>query len=126
MPPSDMGVPIGAIRNAAAQAVKSASLRTIAADMGLSHSGLSEFINRGRKPQPATVRKLVAWYARHQASQSEFSADDARTAVFVLLDTFPEPRYARVAGKLLDYLAELYRQERVSPPAWLDELRRPG
>lgn len=115
------GVRVGAIRDAAAEAVKAASLRSVAEDVGMSASGLRQFL-KGRSPYEATLRKLTAWYARYQLDRSEFSADAARAGMALLLEAIPQAHLARAVERLAACLREIHRDCLVKPPSWLERL----
>ena len=121
MPPSDGRAPVEAIRHAATLAVEATSLRSVAAQVRMSPTGLRQFLN-GRTPYSATLRKLTAWYIRHQEEREGFDPGVARAAVLVLLEAIPEPERAAAAGELLAYAAELHRRRRVPAPPWMDRL----
>ncbi|HEX5726795.1 MAG TPA: hypothetical protein VFX98_15070 [Longimicrobiaceae bacterium] len=122
MPAPRTGVPVAAIRSAVDEAVRARSLRSVARQVGLSPTGLRNFLN-GRAPYSNTLRKLNAWYLEHELDRRVFSDPVARAALAVLLEAIPQARQPRAAARLLDSLAEVHRDEQASPPAWLEALR---
>ncbi|HEX5724980.1 MAG TPA: hypothetical protein VFX98_05915 [Longimicrobiaceae bacterium] len=120
-----MGASVEAIRHAAEEAVNAGSLRSVAASVGMSPTGLRQFLN-GRTPYRATLRKLADWYLHYQLGRHEFSAETARAGMFVLLEAVPEAHQAHARERLLDRLAEIHRDLRLRPPSWLARLRGSG
>lgn len=121
MPQPSRGVSIQAIRNAAAEAVAARSLRKVAAEIGMSPTNLSHFLD-GQSPYSATERKLNAWYVRHQLSRTTFSPDVARAGLAVLLEAIPAADLERATARVLATLREEHRESKVPPPPWLDAL----
>ena len=122
MTPPEAGAPLGAIRHAADEAVRAVSLRSVAADIGMSPTNLRHFIN-GQKPYAALRRKLLAWYVRYQLDRRAFSGDVARAAMEVLLEGIPPDQADATERQMLDALGVIYDGARVPPPAWLARLR---
>jgi hypothetical protein len=118
----ESSVPLGAIRQAADEAVRAVSLRSVAVAIGMSPTNLRHFIN-GQTPYRATRRKLIAWYVRYQLDRRAFSGDTARAAMEVLLEGIPADQVNAVERQLLDALGAFYDGARVPPPAWLPRLR---
>lgn len=113
---------VDAIRHAAALAVEERSLRSVAREVGMSPTGLRQFLN-GRSPYTATLRRLNAWYARHQLSRAGFTPDVARSGMSILLEAFPDGMRGEVTAALLDWLHAEHVRRGVAPPHWLDALR---
>lgn len=125
MAPPRTGAPLEAIRVAADEAVRADSLRSVARAVGMSPTGLRNFLD-GRSPYSATLRKLTAWYVRYELSREVFSAEVAQAGVSVLLEAIPEAQLAPATERLLDFLGSLHQDSRVRPPPWLDVLRDGG
>ena len=125
MAPADVRVSVDAMRRAAAVAVEAASLRSVAADVGMSPTGLRQFLN-GRAPYSATLRRLTAWYVRWELARAGFTPDVARAAVRVLLEAIPDAERDASSAALLAWLAEEHRRRRAEPPPWLEALRGGG
>lgn len=60
---------IGQLRDAASACVESTSLRQAAREIGMSPTGLGNFIS-GTEPYLTTVRKLRDWYERTRNAQT--------------------------------------------------------
>lgn len=122
MPAPDRRPLVEAIRAAVRLAIEATSLRAVARAVDMSPMGLKHFA-AGTQPYSATLRKLTAWYAVHQAEAGGFSADSVRGALVLLTDGIPEPRRARATAVILDGIAKLHAELGTRPPAWLAILR---
>jgi hypothetical protein len=84
------------LRAAVRQRVSETSIRAVAAELGMSHSGLHVFLG-GTKPHPSTRAKLVSWYVeqrrRSLKSDVEVSDGDVDAAIRLLL------QYVRQDGR---------------------------
>lgn len=120
MPPPSFRPPLEAIRVAAAAAVEADSLRSVARQVGMSATGLRNFIRGERRPYPGTLKKLNAWYVRHNTGRGGTSAQLAAAAVAVLLGDLPEEEHEAAAAPVLAALAGVYRARRVKLPPWLE------
>lgn len=123
MPSPELRVPIEVIRREAELARDAASLRSVAAEAGMTAMGLRGFIRGAGKPQERTVRKLNAWYARRMATRVPRGEDEARAALIVLGGFYPQADRARVVDHLLDAMGEGFRYGKTDPPPWLATLR---
>lgn len=85
--PSNRAFGIKSLRDAVAQRVKETSIRAVAEEIGMSHSGLHVLL-KGSVPHPSTREKLVAWYLGRRGvgpSAPEVSKADVDAAVSVLV-----------------------------------------
>lgn len=124
MTPPSGRAPIEAIRAAAEAAVEATSLRSVAAQIGLSPTGLRNFL-QGRSPYSATVRKLNAWYLKHAAQRHAFTDEVVEAAFAVLLEGLPEEARPSAAQRVLGALDEGHREAHSRPPAWLHRFHLP-
>jgi hypothetical protein len=101
-------------------AIARTSLRTVAAAIGMSPTGLSEFI-AGTRPYARTVERVRRWYQRYaglDAVQSEEIAADLRRIV----GTLPDPDNG--VANLLEAVERSYRSAGLAPPDWVEQVRR--
>lgn len=107
MPPRSSGG-VGAIRQFARGRVEETSLRAVAAEIGMSYSGLRSFLE-GREPYTATRGKLLAWYARVQHPDGRpVDPQGVQSAVALLarhLENLSDPRARSTAA--LDVFREI-------------------
>ena len=107
------------LREAARQAVERDSLRSVAAQIGMSPMGLSHFLEGGQPYKP-TLRKLRHWFIQHGASLPSFEAEARRAAVHALLESYP----AAVQRELYPRVLRLLEQAHRPVPPWLAQLLR--
>lgn len=75
---------IEAIRGLVLRKNERQSLRQLAGEIGISYTGLRFFL-RGSKPQPETLRRLVAWYGGARSGLVEaVRLEDVRAAVTLI------------------------------------------
>jgi hypothetical protein len=122
MPAPDRRPLVESIRAAVRLAIEATSLRAVARAVDMSPMGLKHFA-AGTQPYSATLRKLTAWYAVHQAAAGGFSADSVRGALVLLTDGIPESARDRATAAILDDIAKLHAELGTRPPAWLATLR---
>lgn len=108
------------IREALRFAIERASLRRVAAQVGMSPTGLQEFVD-GTKPYGKTRAKVRAWFYREMAS-SNLAADDAAGALRRMVCTLPEPD--RGVGRLLDSVEAIYTEAGMYAPEWVGRVRQ--
>lgn len=106
------------IRAAANTAQEQTSLREAARQVGMSLTGLSNFL-RGARPSPGTVRKLQSWYVREGTRYVELSASDAHAVIVLLTEGIPSEHRGRALTELLATLNDVYLESR---PDWLSRL----
>lgn len=111
------------IRREAQLACEQGSLRSVAAEVGLTPMGLRGFIRGESTPQPRTVRKLTLWYARRMGARDPGGEDAVRAALSVLVVQYPPADRARVEARFLAAMEEQFGESGMAPPAWLVALR---
>ena len=124
MPPSELRVPIEAIRREAELARDASSLRAVAREVGITPMGLRYFLLNQGKLQARTLRKLNEWYVRRMATRTPGGEEETRAALVILAGLYPESERTRVLIGLLDLLEHDFRSSRMDPPPWLETLRR--
>lgn len=113
---------VESIRGAARLAIEATSLRAVARDVGMSPMGLKHFV-AGTQPYSATYRKLLAWYAVHQADAGGSSVESVRAGLQLMTNDLPEPSRGEGIAILLA-AAWTHRAEiGVRQPGWLVALR---
>jgi hypothetical protein len=109
-------VSVDVLREAARAYSERVPLRDFAAEVGIPWSTLRAFM-QGAEPRNETRRKLTAWFARTMESRADpLTAELARAFVAGLLSGIPEKRRADAERRVLDFVAELYRQAGARPP----------
>lgn len=108
MPSGEQRISVLRLRRAVAQRAGASSVTAVAAEIGVSHRGLSLFL-RGTRPQTRTVRKLEAWYRRSFRTDEdlEFSADQALIA---LLRTVPAHQRKTAIVRAIDCLEGVFTE----------------
>lgn len=119
----ELRVSVDVIRREAQLACEASSLRSVAADAGMSPMGLRGFLHAQTEPQARTVRKLSAWYTRRMAARPPEGEAEARASLVVLAALYPPADRPRVEARLLAVLEEEFRESRMAPPSWLQALR---
>jgi hypothetical protein len=108
MPPPDAsGFDVDEARELVAARVRLYSLRDVAAEVGMSHSGLHRFL-QGASPQAGTRGKLEAWC--HQQRHGPSRVADRMAAGLVvrtLLEQVPASRRRAALRRLAEELARL-------------------
>lgn len=123
MPSPELRAPLEVIRREAELACGAASLRSVAAEMGMTAMGLRGFITGERQPQGRTVRKLNLWYAQRLATRVPEGELEARITLVVLGGLYPQAKRARAQRRILDAIEAGFRDSAMEPPAWLAALR---
>jgi hypothetical protein len=106
-------------RAAVRDAIARSTLRTVAKDVGMSPSGLQNFLN-GTNPYGKTRERLRVWYFR-EAGFSSFGVEDAAYILRRLVGTLPAPDHG-VAG-VLDAVESAYRRAGMYAPEWVRLVR---
>lgn len=119
----ELRVSIDRIRREAQLAVEASSLRSVAAEVGLTPMGLRGFVRGESAPQPRTVRKLTFWYARRMGALEPQGEEAARASIVRLAALYPPADRARVELLFLQLMEEQFRESGMAPPAWLQTLR---
>ena len=104
------GPSVEAIRHAAQRAVEKASLRPVAAEMGMAASWLNAFVEgKETSLRSQTRKKLLEWYVRAAPEVAEQDADTAAAALAFLSGGLMEPDERSAAySRLLQVLARVY------------------
>ncbi|HYJ80489.1 MAG TPA: hypothetical protein VEW03_12830 [Longimicrobiaceae bacterium] len=108
---------------------KRTSLRKLAREIGVSKSSVEEMVtayNQVRElPQPSkNLPKLRAWYLktkREEAGQLDDPADMAMLMLEVIAD-MPEAAQRRSLQRLVDFVGQMYDDEKAPHPPWLERL----
>lgn len=116
-------VPIERIREAAAFAIEATSLRKAAKEIGLSPSGLKDFVEHERQPYKSTRKKLYEWYLKHGRHYGATHPDVAGAAIEILAQDAPEARRPKIETAFIDAAEAIYGAEKLPPPAWIAALR---
>lgn len=111
-------VRVHVLRNAVIQASDRRTLRAVAAEIGMSHSGLFSFIEGG-EPRSATLKKLQAWYIKHAAEPGGTDADAVEAALAVLLDGIPNAEMPAARERLMAEIRDSFKRTGAPPPVWL-------
>ena len=122
MPAPELRVSIDRIRREAQLAVEASSLRSVAAEVGLTPMGLRGFIRGESAPQPRTVRKLTFWFARRMGALEPEGEEAARASLVRLAALYPPDDRPRVEMLFLRLMEEQFRESGMVPPAWLQAL----
>ena len=107
-------------RLALAAAIRRSSLRAVAATLGMSPTGLSQFVE-GTQPYAKTIDKVRRWFLRNsgwEAEKAEHIAEELRQIVV----TLPDPDLG--VGNLLEAVERSYRSEGLTPPRWVERVKR--
>ena len=110
------------LRGSVAAHAENTSVRRVARAIGMSATGLKKFM-QGGDPYSPTLRRLRTWYVKYAAVPGgHLGLEDASAAMNVLLaDLAPEARN-RMAGQVIDALADGYGKTGRDSPAWLSDL----
>ena len=106
-------------RAALRQVIARSTLRAVARDVGMSPSGLQNFLD-GTNPYGKTRERLRLWYFR-EAGFSSFPVEDAAYILRRLVATLPTPDQG-VAG-VLDAVDTAYQREGMHAPEWVRLVR---
>jgi len=109
---------LSVIRSAVAEAAAACTLRGVAAEIGMSHTGVLAFLGGG-EPRQTTLRKLNEWYTKHAAEAGTVDADGINAALAVLLNAVPDVDREEGRRTPLDALRGACKAARVPPPDWL-------
>jgi hypothetical protein len=94
---------VDVLRESVRRAVAASSLRTVAAQAGLTHRTVGKFLG-GTPPQEKTLRKLREWYVRHAADTPDLSKETRAAALAILLDGVPEKDRPSVEKAVLELI----------------------
>jgi hypothetical protein len=116
-------VRVRVLRDAAKAAVSTASFRHVAGEIGISRSGLWQFLE-GSTPHPRTYNRLLMWHVRqHESAGAGPDLDTVRSALDALLNGIPEPTRSLARTKILRAVAWGHREAGLNTPAWLSDAR---
>lgn len=104
-------------------ACEASSLRSVAAQVGMTPMGLRGFIRGENAPQPRTVRKLTAWYARRMQALRPGGEEATRASLIALATLYPPADRSRVEKLFLDLMEDQFRESGMPPPPWFGALR---
>jgi hypothetical protein len=108
------------IRDALRSAIKRGTLRAVALRVGMSPTGLQEFV-AGANPYGKTRDKVRSWFYR-EAGFSSIAPDDAAVLLRRLVGTLPEPE--RGVTRLLDSVESAYQEAGMYSPEWVKRVRQ--
>lgn len=108
------------IREALREAIARSTLRAVARRVGMSPTGLQEFVAGGSRPYGKTREKVRMWFYR-EAGFSSITPDDAAGLLRRLVGTLPEPE--RGVARLLDAVESAYHESGMLSPQWVKRVR---
>jgi len=108
------------IREALRIAIERKTLRFVAVQVGMSPTGLQQFV-AGARPYGKTKERTRAWFYR-QSEMNALAPDDAVRFLRQFVGTLPEPD--RAIARLLDSVESLYREQGMYAPAWVNHVRQ--
>lgn len=117
----DDDVSLRKIREAVRLRIEATSLRRTAAEINLSPTGLTGFLE-GKVAHQTTRAKVVRWYARHSWREGTAATPEAaRASLSLLVQHIPGSARPEVAGELVALLARLTDIHGLGRPGWLAE-----
>lgn len=112
------------LRGALETAIARSSLRTVAEAVGMSPSGLSNFLE-GARPYAKTVNRLRRWEVLHAAQTRKESQEHGEVVRNLVrkwwLADLPEEEREDALRQMLNTVREIYRRHGRTPPVWLGE-----
>jgi hypothetical protein len=96
------------------------SLRALAAEIGLSYALIHQFLD-GKRVRESTVARIERWL---DSPSNEATAGQLLSALGVVLKDLPSSQQRALRRRLADEFDRAYRRQGVSPPAWIESLRR--
>lgn len=121
------GIPTEVLRDFARSQTEASSIRSVADEVGLSHSALHKFVTGRTNPQPRVRRLLGLWYL--DKVEQAHDIDVARpyaAALEILLSEIPHDRRGAAEQEVLSMLAQVHTPAGEPPPRWLELLRSQG
>ncbi len=116
----ESGVPVEMLREAARVRAEETSLRTAAAEIGMSHRGLEDFLG-GTRPHTSTAKKLTEWYLKRAAAgELDVLPEIAEAALAVLTRHLPPEGRANAKARILAALCAATDLSSSAPPRWLN------
>lgn len=116
-------IPIEVLRDFARSQAETSSIRSVADEVGLSHSALHKFILGRTNPQPRARRLLGLWYL--QKVEQAHDIDVARpyaAALDILLSEIPLEQRPEAEQGVIEMLAKVHTPSGEPPPRWLELL----
>jgi hypothetical protein len=113
-------VPVAELRDALKSAIAAGSLRGVAAEVGMSPSGLRTFVARGR-PHPRTIYIATAWFIRRRMTGIT-DPSTARAGVAALTAHLSENAKKNAARRIREILREASQHDRKPIPEWVRDL----
>jgi hypothetical protein len=107
-------------REALREAIALATLRAVARRVGMSPTGLQEFVAGESRAYGKTREKVRMWFYR-EAGFSSIAPDDAARLLRRLVGTLPEPE--RGVARLLDSVESAYHESGMLSPEWVKRVR---
>lgn len=115
-------VPLEVLRAAVAEAAEASSLRRVSTEIGMSFSGLHNFLSGGT-PFASTQSKLTRWYLATRRGTAAAQSEAVEALLTLLLQHLGDSAKART--RLLDLVVTLTKEQGVAQPQWLQDLARP-
>ena len=100
-------------------AIEGSTLRAVAKEVGMSPSGLQNFLD-GAAPYGKTKEKLRFWYFR-RAGFNSYAVEDAAYILRRLVSSLPAPDHGVMA--VLDAVESSYQRVGMYPPDWVRLMR---
>jgi hypothetical protein len=107
-------------RTALEAAITRSSLRAVAAAVGMSPTGLSQFIE-GTQPYGKTLERVRRWFRQHAGLDLE-RPEQIAAELRRIVATLPNPDHG--VAELLDAVERSYRSAGITPPGWVERVRR--
>lgn len=118
-------VPIDPVREYARDRAEQTSIRHLAADIGLGHSTVHNFLN-GAAPHPRVRRRLVEWYLARTGQAPEYAQETYSAALEVLVRELPAEDRDRARAGIVRSLVAMHEELGIPAPPWLSELTGEG
>jgi hypothetical protein len=106
-------------RRAVRLAIEGSTLRAVAKEIGMSPSGLQNFLD-GAASYGKTKEKLRFWYFR-RSGFSSYAVEDAAYILRRLVSSLPAPDHGVIA--VLDAVESSYQRVGMYPPDWVRLMR---
>ena len=116
--PRETQVPTDVLRKAVMRAVLATSLRQVARDVGMSPTGLDNFLVGLSEPYSQTRRKLESWYVRQSAASGDITGETITAALAVLLDGISPDQAECARERIMDVVRTAHRDGGTQRPAW--------
>jgi transcriptional regulator with XRE-family HTH domain len=107
-----------ALRAALERAVATASLRSVAEQVGITHQALHLYIRGESRPREVTIHKLREWYLRQAPTLPGTDRATARAVIAVLVKGLPPDEQDRATEEISSVVRNAYARAKLEPPAW--------